>query len=171
MLSIPVFKPLYFLLKILGFPVVWEISVGAVVFRMEDDKRQYLLLHYPSGHFDFAKGHIEPGETETMTLMRETEEEAGIGDLKVFPKRTNIRYFYVAKGNEREKRLKDNKAIWIFKQVHFYPAQTEMRDIRISHEHIGSVWLPYEEALAKVTFGNAKRVLTETETYLCSQGK
>lgn len=167
-MSLPVFKPLYFLLKILGFPVIWEISVGAVVFCIEDNKRQYLLLHYPSGHFDFAKGHIEEGETETMTLTRETEEETGIRDLKVFPQRTNIRYFYVAKGNEREKRLKSNHGIWIFKQVRFYPAQTQMRDIRISHEHIGSVWLPYEEALTKVTFGNAKRVLTEAEMYLRS---
>jgi 8-oxo-dGTP pyrophosphatase MutT (NUDIX family) len=168
---LPVFKPLYFLLKILGFPVVWEVSVGAIIFCQKNAVREYLLLHYPSGHFDFAKGHIEPGETETMTLVRETEEETGIRDLKVFPERTNIRYFYVAKGNEREKRLKNNKAIWIFKQVHFYPARTETRDIRISHEHIGSIWLPYEQALAKVTFGNARRVLTETEAYLRSQGK
>lgn len=165
---VPVFKPLYFILKALGFPVIWEISVGAVVFRTKEGRRLYLLLHYPSGHFDFAKGHIEDGETEVMTLRRETEEETGISDLKVFPCRTNIRYFYVAKGNEREKRLRSKRGIWIFKQVHFYPAETQTQDIKISHEHIGSVWLPYEEALAKVTFGNAKRVLMETETYLRS---
>lgn len=167
-MRMPVFKPLYFLLKLLGFPVIWEVSVGAVVFRTEKDRRFYLLLHYPSGHFDFAKGHVESGETEEMTLRRETEEETGISDLKVFPRRTNIRYFYVAKGNEREKRLRSKRGIWIFKRVHFYPAQTQTQDIKISYEHIGSVWLPYEEALAKVTFDNAKRVLMETETYLRS---
>lgn len=169
-MQLPVFKPLFILLKILGFPVIWEVSVGAVVFRVENGKRQYLLLHYPSGHFDFPKGHIESGETEEMTLIRETEEESGINDLKVYSERTNIRYFYVAKGNEREKRLRDKQGIWIFKQVHFYPAETQTRNIRISHEHIGSLWLPYEEALAKVTFENAKRVLAETEAYLRSQG-
>lgn len=165
-MSVPVFKPLYGILKLFGCPVVWEVSVGAVVFRVENGRRLYLLLQYPSGHFDFAKGHVEPGETEEMTLCRETEEETGIRDLTVFPARTSIRYFYTAKGNERVKRLRDTRGIWIFKQVHFYPAQTETRDIRISHEHIGSVWLPYEEALAKVTFENARRVLMEAEAGL-----
>lgn len=165
-MSLPVFKPLYSILKLFGCPVIWEVSVGAVVFREERDRRLYLLLHYPSGHFDFPKGHIESGETEEMTLRRETEEETGIRDLKVFPQRTSIRYFYVAKGNEREKRLRNKRGIWIFKQVHFYPAQTGEREIKISHEHIGSVWLPYEAALAKVTFENARRILIGTETSL-----
>ncbi len=167
---VPVIKPVYTILKLFGCPVVWEVSVGAVVFREEGGRRLYLLLHYPSGHFDFPKGHIEPGETEEMTLRRETEEETDIRDLKVSPQRVSIRYFYIAKGNEREKRLKKKRGIWIFKQVHCYPAQTKTREIRISHEHIGSVWLPYEQALAKVTFENAKRVLRETETHLRSRG-
>ena len=166
---VPVFKPLYGILKFFGYPVIWEVSVGAVVFCEEGGRREYLLLHYPSGHFDFPKGHVEPGETEEMTLRRETEEETGIRDLKVFPKRVSIRYFYVARGNEREKRLSKKRGIWIFKQVYFYPAQTTTREIRISHEHIGSVWLPYEEALAKVTFENARRVLQETEAALHSR--
>jgi rubrerythrin len=50
--------------------------------------------------------------------------------------------------------------------VHFYPAQTSEKEVKISHEHIGFVWLLYEEALAKVTFENARRVLKETEKYL-----
>ena len=165
-MRLPVIKSLYLVLKAFGFPVIWETSVGATVFREEPSGRRYLLLHYPSGHFDFAKGHVEEGETEEMTLRRETLEETGIRDLLVFPKRVSIKYFYVAKGTEREKRLRSKKGIWIFKQVHFYPAKTTELDIEISHEHIGYVWLPYEQALAKVTFENAKRVLMETESYL-----
>lgn len=163
---VPVFKPLYVVLKMLHFPVVWEISVGAVIFRETEHTRLYLLLQYPSGHFDFAKGHVEAGESEEMTLRRETEEETGITDLTVLPKRVSIRYFYVAKGNEQRKRLSSGRGIWIFKQVHFYPAQTVSQVVRISHEHIGFVWLPYAEALTKVTFANARRVLLKTEASL-----
>jgi 8-oxo-dGTP pyrophosphatase MutT (NUDIX family) len=112
---------------------------------------------------------VEKGETEEMTLRRETEEETGLCDIAVLPRRVSIRYFYVAKGAERDKRLRTGRSIWIFKQVHFFPAKTEAHDIAISHEHIGYVWLPYEEALAKVTFENAKRVLSETEAYLKSR--
>jgi len=169
-MKLPVSKTFYYLLRLFGCPVIWETSVGAVVFRLVSGERKYLLLHYPSGHFDFAKGHVEEGETEEMTLRRETEEESGIKDLVVFPYRVSIRYFYVAKGNEREKRLRNKQGIWIFKVVHFYPAETKTEDIVISHEHIGSLWAPYEAALKKVTFSNAKRVLRETEAYLDSLG-
>ena len=165
-MKLPVSKPLYYFLRFFSFPVIWETSVGAVVFRTMEKKRLYLLLHYPSGHFDFAKGHIEAGETEEMTLRRETEEESGIKDLEVFPHRVSISYFYVAKGTEREKRLKKGQGVWIFKEVHFYPAETKTETVTISHEHQGHVWETYEPALKKVTFDNAKRVLRETEEYL-----
>jgi len=165
-MKLPVFKPLYLLLKIFRCPVVWEVSVGAVVFREEQNTRLYLLLHYPSGHFDFPKGHVESGETEEMTLRRETDEETGIQDLEVYPSRVSIRYFYNAKGGEREKRLRKGDGLWIFKQVHFYPAKTQTKEVVISHEHQGFVWEPFDKALKHVTFENARRVLTETEDYL-----
>lgn len=167
-MKLPVLKPLYFFLRAWSFPVVWEISVGAVVFRTVNSQRLYLLLHYPSGHYDFAKGHIEAKESEEMTLRRETEEEAGIKDLKVFSKRISIRYFYIARGTEREKRLRQAQGIWIFKEVAFYPAETETTDVVISHEHQGYLWERYTSALKRVTFDNAKRVLKETEEYLRS---
>jgi len=165
-MHVPVIRPLYLILKWLGFPVIWEVSVGAILFRVKDAKREYLILHYPSGHFDFVKGHMESGETEEMTLRRETKEETGIEDVTLFSLRLSTRFFYVAKGSERMKRLKNKKGVWIFKQVHFYPAQTETSDVRISFEHTGFLWLPYEQALEKVTFANAKKILSDTETYI-----
>ncbi|MDZ4384915.1 MAG: NUDIX domain-containing protein, partial [Candidatus Moranbacteria bacterium] len=64
--------------------ISFEKSVGAVVFRKkETGGKEFLLLHYPSGHWDFPKGHIESGETEEGTLRREVEEETGLKDLKL----------------------------------------------------------------------------------------
>jgi bis(5'-nucleosidyl)-tetraphosphatase len=162
-MKLPVFKPLYLILKAFGLPVEWEVSVGSCIFRETPTGRQYLLLQYPSGHFDFAKGHVEEGETEEETLRRETEEETGINDLVVLKARTSIRYYYVAKGNEKARRIEEGRGIYIFKQVHFYPAETKTSEVKISHEHIGSVWLPYAEAIQKVTFDNARRVIRMTE--------
>lgn len=167
-MKLPVWKPLYLFLRLFGFPVAWEVSVGSVLFRVVEGERLYLLLHYPSGHFDFAKGHVEEGETEEMTLRRETEEESGIKDMKVFPQRSSMRYFYIAKGAEREKRLRKGNGLWIFKQVHFYPAETKESVVTLSHEHQGFAWERYEPALKRLTFPNAKRVLRETEEYLKS---
>jgi len=162
-MKLPVFKPLYLFLKVCGLPVEWEVSVGSALFRETPTGRLYLLLQYPSGHYDFAKGHVEKGETEEQTLRRETEEETGINDLTVLPSRVSIRYYYVAKGNEKSRRIEEGRGIYIFKQVHFYPAETKTEAVKISHEHIGYLWLPYQEALQKVTFENARRVIRMTE--------
>ena len=167
----PVWKPLYIFLKILGLPVEWEVSVGSAIFRETAKGRLYLLLQYPSGHYDFAKGHVEEGETEEETLRRETEEETGINDLTIFPKRVSIRYYYVAKGNERIRRIEEGRGISIFKQVHFYPAETKIREVKLSHEHINYLWLPYEEAVERVTFENARRVIRMTEEEFSSTNK
>lgn len=168
----PVNKILCQTLGLFGFPVVWEVSVGSVLFRTAPDgTREYLILQYPSGHFDFPKGHMEAGETEEDTLRRETEEETGIRDIQVYPERVSIRYFYEARGNEYERRVREGRGTWIFKVVHFYPAQAlPAAEAEISHEHIASVWLPFEQAIEKVTFENAKRVLRGTEEYLKKYG-
>ncbi len=166
-MKLPVIKPLYSLLRLCGAPVVWEVSVGTPVFRLrEDGVREYLLLRYPSGHYDFPKGHIEAGETEEDTLRRETVEETGLTDLRVYDFRTSIKYFYQARGTEGERRRREGRGTWVFKQVHYYPAQAEGGEVVLSHEHIGFVWMPYIEALRTVTFENARRVLRESEAYL-----
>lgn len=168
-MKLPVRKPIYLLLKLLGASVEWEVSVGAAIFRVENGRRLYLVLRYPSGHYDFPKGHVEAGETEEDTLRRETVEETGIARLTVFPARESIRYFYVAKGGERTRREREGRGIRVFKQVHFYPAETDERGVRLSHEHTGFEWLPYGEASARLTFDNAKRVLAAAEAHVSAQ--
>ena len=58
--------------------MIEEISAGVVIFRRENSRILFLLLHYPSGHWDFVKGKIEKGETFHQTAIRETKEETGI---------------------------------------------------------------------------------------------
>ena len=54
---------------------------GIVLYRIEDSKKLFLLLHYPSGHWDFVKGKMEKNETSHETAIRETKEETGITDI------------------------------------------------------------------------------------------
>lgn len=169
-MHLPVSKPLYLLLKACGFPVAWDISAGVVLFYETGQGREYLLIRYPSGHFDFARGHLEIGETKKEAALREVQEETGVEKVQFFDKEFHTKFFYVARGNERERRQSEKKGVIIFKEVYVYPGKVADKNVRLSHEHTEYVWLPYEEALAKVTFGNAKRVLAETEAYLRSQG-
>jgi len=170
MMKPPVWKPLYLLFRLFGAPVAWEVSAGAAVFRIENGRRLYLVLRYPSGHLDFPKGHVEEGETEEEALRRETEEETGIGTLRILPGRMNIQYFYVARGEEREWRIREARGLWIFKAVHFRPAETTESAVRISDEHTGFEWLPYDEARRKLTFENARRVLDMAEDATQKEG-
>ena len=53
-----------------------ERSAGAVIFNTKTKK--YLLLHYPIGHWDFPKGHVEKWESDVEAAKREVLEETGI---------------------------------------------------------------------------------------------
>ncbi|MGI5959558.1 MAG: bis(5'-nucleosyl)-tetraphosphatase [Massiliimalia sp.] len=57
----------------------YEKSCGAVVFRKYHGNTELLLIkHANGGHWSFPKGHVEPGETEIETAIREVKEETGI---------------------------------------------------------------------------------------------
>ena len=55
-----------------------ELSCGAVVISREDGETRYLLIANPSGIWGFPKGHMEAGETERETALREIKEETGL---------------------------------------------------------------------------------------------
>ncbi|OGZ72468.1 MAG: hypothetical protein A2908_02790 [Candidatus Staskawiczbacteria bacterium RIFCSPLOWO2_01_FULL_38_12b] len=151
-----------------------ENSAGALIYRIENNPSTglrtgtpyYLLLHYQSGHWEFAKGHIEEGESPENAALREVAEETGIKDLEIIPGfKEYIKYFFrnnydlkkepLGVAQDRDK----NKAPWIFKLVVFYLAKTNTKEITLSDEHIGFAWLPYQQALKKLTFKNAKNLL------------
>ena len=132
-----------------------EKSCGIVVFREKNNERLYLILHYPSGHFDLPKGHVEDGENEHQTAIRELEEETGISDIKIIDDyRVPISYKYRKKGQPSNK------------QVIFFLGETETEAVKISHEHQDNLWLPYDAAFNKVTFDNAKNLIKKAERFL-----
>jgi len=143
-----------------------EKSAGAIVFRKEVGNIFYLLLHYPSSakaprdYWDFPKGHIEKGEKLEETVKREVKEETGLKEIKfVEGFKETIKYFFKYKGQN------------VLKFVTFFLAETKGKNIKISFEHIGYQWLPYKEALEKLTFKNAKEILQKANEYLNSKFK
>ena len=77
-------------------------SCGVVLF----NSGKVLLLRHSSissrgGHWDFPKGHIEDGESEIQTALRELEEETGIAHTNVIDGfRDTINYIF-SRGQEQ----------------------------------------------------------------------
>jgi len=132
-----------------------ERSAGAIVVHRSDSKIEYLILHYPAGHWDFPKGNVEKGESELDAAIREIGEETGLSDLKFINGFKKMIQYYYRKGDQLVK-----------KTVTFYLAESKTKDVKISFEHQGYVWLPIDEALAKVTYQNARNVLKEAHQFL-----
>ena len=128
--------------------MIEERSAGTVLFRETPSGKMYLLLNYPSGHWDFVKGNIEEGETLKETVIREIREETGIVDVNfVNGFEDKVEYHY-----QRDGEL-------VHKEVIFFLAKTKTVDVKISHEHLGFTWLEYNNALKKLTYKNAQNVM------------
>ena len=133
------------------------ISAGIILFNENKGVRNYLLLKYPTGHWDFIKGKIEENETPHQTSMREAREETGITDIE----------FVDGFGEEIEYFFRSNNDN-VHKKVIFFLAKTNSEQVILSNEHHSFIWLNYVDALKKVTYENAMNLLKKSELFLQS---
>jgi 8-oxo-dGTP pyrophosphatase MutT (NUDIX family) len=142
-----------------------ERSAGVILYRLEDDGGEhprpvYLLLDY-GRHWDYAKGHVEKGEDDVTAAFRELEEETGITDaVRVGDFAYEFTYFFKSKTGGL-----------IRKTVIFFLARTERKRAKLSHEHEGYAFLPFDEAVDRVTYKTAKETLRAAHAYLQAHPK
>lgn len=130
-----------------------EKSVAAIIFYKND----YLLLKYGLGHWEFVKGHVEEGETEQETIMRELEEETGITNAKIINGfKEYYEYSFKFKGQ------------MIHKQVICHLIQSYTKAVKLSYEHDDFIWLSIDKAIKKVSFNNAKELLKKAKQFRSS---
>lgn len=125
-----------------------EKSCGALVLRRDaEDGKPYILMirHKLGGHRSFPKGHMERGETEYMTAIREVFEETAV-QIRVFSDfRQTVHY---------------NPMPGVRKEVVYFLTETSQSDIRPREGEIAQVeWVPLEQAEDCLTHENDKTVL------------
>lgn len=137
-----------------------EFSSGVIVFKGNSDDMKFLFLTRREGFLDFPKGHIESGESEVESAIRETEEETG---LQIDPDtgfRYNQIYWYQRNGEKIRKSV-----------VMFLGEAPEDSDVSISSEHEGHKWLTFDEAMDQLSYKNQKEMLTAAMNYIIAHGR
>lgn len=121
----------------------YEKSCGAVIFDETGDK--ILLIQQAAGHWGFPKGHVEDGETEIETAIREIKEETNL-DVEI-----NEKFRYIEHYSPKEDVEKD---------VVFFVAKKIGGEIVAQEEEVQNiVWVSYAEAMERLTFESSKNVL------------
>ena len=134
-----------------------EKSCGVVLFNSD----KFLLLQHINedsrvdGHWDFPKGHVELGEEEIDTALRELKEETKIEDVDIIPNFKQFINYNISKDT-----------LSVSKKVIFFLAETKVWDVSLSSEHQNFVWLNFEEAIERLTYDNAKNILKEAHIFI-----
>jgi len=132
-----------------------EQSAGIIFFRKIQERVDFLLLNYPSGHWDLVKGHIENNEKSKEAAIRESNEETGITDINFIDGFEEEIEYYFKYDNET-----------IHKKVIFFLAETKQENIILSNEHLDFIWLEFNEAMKKITFETASGILKKANDLL-----
>ena len=134
--------------------MTYEKSCGAVVFTRAGGEIRYVLAQSLAGVYGFPKGHVEAGETEQETALREIWEEVHIKPRLIAGFRTTSVYM-----------LPNKKGV--LKRVVFFLAEYEEQEIVAQKEELRSAPLvPYEEAMKMLRHRDTRRILREANDFL-----
>ena len=138
-------------IKLKSITCLYEKSCGAIIFYKTKQNTKILLVKNSNGRYwSFPKGHIEEGENEQQTAIREIKEETGL-DVTIFDNFREISE-YCPFGKIR-------------KRVVFFLAQAFTDNVKIQEEEIDSyIWVDLQQARKMCTYENDLRIIDKAET-------
>lgn len=120
----------------------YEKSCGGVILK---DNQVLLIQNKRSEHWSFPKGHMEKGESEVETALREIREETNLKVIIVHDVNITINY---------------SPAYNVSKDVKYYLARYIGGEAIPQEEEISAIgWYDIDEALNIITFDQEKEVL------------
>lgn len=135
----------------------YEYSCGAVVFTRMGGEPHYVLVRakdQPEGCHGFPKGHMEAGETEEQTALREIYEEVGLR-VRLLPGFRAVTEYALPYPPDTRKR------------VVFFLAEYEGQQTTVQESELAAITIaPWPQALELTEFADSKRILTEAHEFL-----
>ena len=137
--------------KLKSIRCLYEKSCGGIIFYKTRQNVRILLVKNSNGRYwSFPKGHIEDGETEQETAIREIKEETGLDVTLVNNFREISEYCPFGK---------------IRKRVVFFLARAFTDNVRIQEEEIDSfIWVDLQQARKLCSYDNDLRIIDKAET-------
>ncbi len=133
--------------------MVKEKSCGAVVYKRTNEEYLFLLECMTHGHISMPKGHVEQGESEADTALREIKEETNL-DVTL-----DTGFRHVISYSPCDGHIKD---------VVYFVAEAKSDKAMLPQECevSGLVWKNFQEAKALLTYDLDKQILEKAYTYL-----
>ena len=133
----------------------YEKSCGTVIFRKARGKYAVLLIKNKQTDFwSFPKGHVEEGENEYQTAIRETREETGI-DVKIENGFRMESVYLIGKRKNTEKKV-----------VYFTALTTRAYVVPQPEEISAFHWFFEDEFPFDATFENDKLIFTKALEFI-----
>lgn len=132
-------------------------SCGFIAYKQIENCNYYLIIESLNGDVGFPKGHMEEGETEIQTAIRELKEETGI-EIELFPGfRHQIEYPLFRLPNT-------------IKQSVYFLGKCKSDIITTQKSEVKEAsFLSYNDALESLTFDETKEILRKAEKALCQR--
>ncbi len=121
-----------------------ETSAGGVVFRGDE----VLLLQRRTGEWVLPKGHIDEGESEPETAVREVREETGLVVEAIEPL------------GATQYRFTNNSGRLVHKTVHWFLMECQGGELAVEPLFRQARFVRPEEALRLLTFANDRMLLS-----------
>lgn len=129
-------------------------SCGFIVYKTVENTNYYLIIKSTNGDIGFPKGHMEDGEAELQTAIRELKEETNVEVEVVDGFRKQIEYPLPKRPD-------------VIKQSVYFLGKYASGDIVCQKgEVLECGFLSYDDAMRTLTFEDTRRLLEDAKTYV-----
>ncbi len=133
--------------------MTYEKSCGVIIFTRTGEQIKYLIIESITGDYGFPKGHVEAGETELETALREVYEEVGIKPQIIDGFRETTEYYI--------------PSVDVQKQVVYFLGEYNNQEISIQAEELkGAGLFTFDDALKLFKHKNNVDLLTKANEFL-----